>query len=483
VSQSNPYGCESPKARVIAIVHPTPKIVSSSYTNPTSCGLPSGSIVLNVLDIADNPIPDQPLVVHYNRFQISYAIATSTDANGTITIPLTAGNYSGIYVEIHGCTSQPLPNVFVLRDPTPPEQPVAGYNPPLCSGTALNLTAVTPTSSQGGAINYVWAGPAFGPLGDTTTSTLVSFPSASITDAGTYVVYAIQNNCISLASTFQVIIKQSPTKPIISANTPLCIGSSLTLQAHSSIPVSDPTLNYVWTGPGRGFPVSSANAGINSVVIADAGVYAVSVTSPLTGCSSVSDTLIEIGGYPIIKFPTDTLTVATGQILNLSPVTMNAADPNILPMKKYEWSPVQDIVCNDPICSSVTATVKNNECYTVTATNIYGCSDTTAICIRAFCQGSQVFIPNAFTPDGDGYNDVLMVRASGIALVKSFRIFNRWGEVVFERGNFQPNDAQYGWDGKIRGKVSGPDVFVYTADVVCENGSSYTYKGNVSILK
>jgi gliding motility-associated-like protein len=94
-----------------------------------------------------------------------------------------------------------------------------------------------------------------------------------------------------------------------------------------------------------------------------------------------------------------------------------------------------------------------------------------------------VFIPNAFTPNGDGFNDVLMVRASGIALVKTFRIFNRWGEVVFEKGNFQPNDPQYGWDGKIKGVESGPDVFVYTAEVVCENGTTFSYKGNVSILK
>ena len=76
-----------------------------------------------------------------------------------------------------------------------------------------------------------------------------------------------------------------------------------------------------------------------------------------------------------------------------------------------------------------------------------------------------------------------MVRASGVAMVRSFRIFNRWGELVFERSNAIPNDPQYGWDGKIKGIIGGPDVYVYTAEVVCENGSTYTYKGNVTILK
>jgi hypothetical protein len=76
-----------------------------------------------------------------------------------------------------------------------------------------------------------------------------------------------------------------------------------------------------------------------------------------------------------------------------------------------------------------------------------------------------------------------MVRATGIVSVKSFRIFNRWGEVVFERNNFQPNEPSYGWDGKIRGKTGPPEVYVYTAEVLCENGVSFVYKGNTTILK
>jgi hypothetical protein len=84
---------------------------------------------------------------------------------------------------------------------------------------------------------------------------------------------------------------------------------------------------------------------------------------------------------------------------------------------------------------------------------------------------------------GDGINDVLMVRGKGIASVKNFRIFNRWGELVFERSNFSPNIVSFGWDGRIRGVVGPPDVFVYTAEVICENGTSYVYKGNTSIIK
>jgi len=126
--------------------------------------------------------------------------------------------------------------------------------------------------------------------------------------------------------------------------------------------------------------------------------------------------------------------------------------------------------------------VRNNSFYSVVVTNIFGCIATDTIFINSLCKSAQVFIPNAFTPDGDGLNDVLMVRGKGVT-IKSFRIFNRWGELVFEKENFYPNELKYGWDGKVRGVPATPDVFVYTAEVFCDNGIPYTYKGNISLLK
>ncbi|NII25928.1 PKD domain-containing protein [Pseudoflavitalea sp. X16] len=483
VTQTNSYGCESPAAPIVAFVHPTPKIVSSSYTNPTTCGVPSGSIVLDVLDLNNNAMPGVPVLVHYDKFQTAYTVAASTDASGKITVPLTAGTYSGIYVETrNGCTSQKIPDIFVLRDPSPPAQPVAGYNPPICSEQLLTLTALTPTSTQAGPIDYVWVGPAFGPFADTTRNTVVSFPSAAMSYAGTYVVYAIQNNCISLPTSFEVTIKQSPSKPVIATRTPLCVGDHLLLQAYSSMP-GNATLNYSWNGPGPRFPVNTPSVTIDHVKIEDAGIYSITVSSPQTGCSSTTDTLIQVGDYPIVQFAQDTLTLPTGYRLNLAPVITNAAQPGILPMKNYTWTPSQDIDCNDAACSSPVATIKNNVCYTVKATNVYGCSGSDVICVKVFCQNSQVFVPNAFVPLGNvPENRILMVRASGIASVKSFRVFNRWGKVVFERTNFAPNIPGMGWDGRVNGKMADTGVYIYTVDVICENGVPYTYKGNVTLL-
>jgi hypothetical protein len=75
------------------------------------------------------------------------------------------------------------------------------------------------------------------------------------------------------------------------------------------------------------------------------------------------------------------------------------------------------------------------------------------------------------------------VMGSGIKVVKSFMIFNRWGELLFQKHNFVPNIPSTGWDGMIRGQKGPPEVYVYVCNVLCENDVPYTYKGNVAIIK
>ncbi len=99
------------------------------------------------------------------------------------------------------------------------------------------------------------------------------------------------------------------------------------------------------------------------------------------------------------------------------------------------------------------------------------------------CDNTNVFVPNTFSPNGDGVNDIFYPRGSGVFRVKNLLVFNRWGEVVFEKGNFNANDASSGWDGTYRGKKLAPDVFVYSLEVLCSNNQSLVFKGNVALIK
>ena len=93
------------------------------------------------------------------------------------------------------------------------------------------------------------------------------------------------------------------------------------------------------------------------------------------------------------------------------------------------------------------------------------------------CEDPFVFVPNAFSPNGDNYNDVLYVRGLYIEKV-IFRIFNRWGEMVFES-----NDVSSGWDGMFRNQLMQPDVYDFYLDVTCVGGLKSIVKGNVTLMR
>jgi gliding motility-associated-like protein len=95
-----------------------------------------------------------------------------------------------------------------------------------------------------------------------------------------------------------------------------------------------------------------------------------------------------------------------------------------------------------------------------------------------------LFMPNAFTPNGDGQDDTFYPRSGlGIDKIRSFRVYNRWGELLFGRENILPNDASNAWDGTYKGEKPLPDVFVWVVDAVCENGTVINKKGSVTIIR
>jgi gliding motility-associated-like protein len=67
--------------------------------------------------------------------------------------------------------------------------------------------------------------------------------------------------------------------------------------------------------------------------------------------------------------------------------------------------------------------------------------------------------------------------------ILNLKVFNRWGQIVYDRSNINANDPTVGWDGTYKGNVLSPDVFVYVLQVVCENNSILTFKGNIALLK
>ena len=120
--------------------------------------------------------------------------------------------------------------------------------------------------------------------------------------------------------------------------------------------------------------------------------------------------------------------------------------------------------------------------YRVVVADANACSASAEV--RVFVEKGEVFVPSAFSPDGNGINDAFTVFAGpGVRLVRSFTVFDRWGEKVFEGKNFAPNDPSLGWDGTIRGHKAKPAVFIYWAEVEFINGETKVVSGDTVLLR
>ena len=438
-------GCPGPSKTFIITVHPSPDIIP--IANQAVCNNNSTTAINFTSNVTGTT---------FSWTNNNTSIGLAASGNGTInafiainnsTVAATAST-ALITVTPFAAACTGLPKTFnIIVHPTPVID--AGNDKKLCLGSSVQLAAT-------GAAQYSWS-PA------TQLSCVnCNSPIANPSDTTIYRVSGTSLfGCSGNDSVMVNVIK--PFQMPVSPNDTLCIGESLILKATNAA-------TYLWS------PATGLNRTNIAEPIARPNITTHYRVIGYDGHNCFKDTgyvLITVGPKPYVHIGPDR-TLATGTVLTLNALTQNG------PIISWLWNPATDLSCNN--CPAPTTTVKNNSFYGVTVTNIFGCIATDTIFINSFCKNSQVYIPNAFTPDGDGLNDVLMVRGKGIT-VKSFRIFSRWGELVFEKENFIPNDLKTGWDGKIRGIPATPDVYVYTAEVFCDNGMVYIYKGNATLLK
>ncbi len=144
------------------------------------------------------------------------------------------------------------------------------------------------------------------------------------------------------------------------------------------------------------------------------------------------------------------------------------------------WTPVGQ--SGDPSQATQILKPLKTTVYRVNVQDSLGCTAEESVVITVNTPES-LFFPTAFSPDGNGLNDVYYIYADDdVEQIKSFYIFDRWGTLVFEQENFQPNDPNFGWDGKFRGKEMRPAVFVFTAEVEYIDGRVELVKGDFVLL-
>ncbi len=411
---------------VAAIIGPLTGCTNNSIS--FSANVVSADAITNLNWLLSNGVSGTGLSFAYN-FSVP----------GIYTLKLFAGTAQGCFdTATHIITINPSPVINATNSLV------------LCRGNSVQLNVV-------GTSNYQWF-----PIQGLSCTTCPNPIASPIITTPYFVTGTNSFGCTALDTVVITVIQ--PTQISTSGNTNICIGDTANLL------VSGAAL-YTWTPS-----ISLSSTSISNPLAFPTATTTYRVVG-YDGYNCFTDTAfltVGVGKYPTVSLGPD-VTLATGTQLTLATQIQNG------PIQNWLWNPTTDLSC--ATCSLPIASIKKDITYTVKVTTVFGCSASDTINIKVFCTDAQVFIPNGFSPDGDGLNDILMVRGKGIVSVKSFVIFNRWGEIVFERANFSPNEKAFGWDGKVKGRAATPDVFVYTADVICENGTSYKYKGNISLIK
>lgn len=200
------------------------------------------------------------------------------------------------------------------------------------------------------------------------------------------------------------------------------------------------------------------------------GVYDILIRDS-EGCTK--DTTVTIGEplKPTLTIlPQDSMIDLGESITLVSTVSIySGADINF-----YTWSPISGLNCSD--CASVIATPYKQTEYNLTLNYLANCTVNETVTVMVG-NGEDFFIPTAFTPNGDGNNDVFTVYGTGLAKV-NLKIFNRWGEKVYDS-----NNQWSGWDGTYKGALQNPGVYTYHIDAVYLNGKERERKGTITLVR
>ncbi len=163
-----------------------------------------------------------------------------------------------------------------------------------------------------------------------------------------------------------------------------------------------------------------------------------------------------------------------GEELELVPVSKGL-------VTAFDWKPSELFAC--PTCSDQQIFVAENLWIKIEVLSANGCRATDSVFVRVLRE-LGIFIPDAFTPDGDGINDRFTVYGGPrLALIEELDVFDRWGNQLFNAKDLPPNDPNYGWDGNFKGQRMDPAVFVYVARLLTRDGERITMSGDFQLLR
>jgi gliding motility-associated-like protein len=254
-----------------------------------------------------------------------------------------------------------------------------------------------------------------------------------------------------------------PTTLISGPGDTICAGESVRLFA------SGKTI-YNWT-PSTG--LSNANIASPLATPARSTTYRLIATNADNCFPDTALYTVVVFDRPQINIVPESISRPVNTVVTLITESQNVT--------RYNWTPAAGLSCTN--CPSPTVVLSRNITYRVEADNPGGCPVYDEVMVEPVCLANDLFVPNTFSPNGDGKNDRFYPMGQGVSGLRFMRVFNRWGELVFEKTNFNANDPTAGWDGTYKGRQLTPDVYVYIIGILCHDNKQVDLKGNVTLLR
>ena len=450
-----------------------------------------------VVNVVVNPLPDVPIIsnngtnicsgdptilsiqnaqtgVVYQWYDAAVG-GTLVNTGAQFTTPALNVNtdYYVMAISASGCGSPTgRVRVTVTFTPKPAAPTVAATNMNTCNGGAVVLSISNPVSG----ITYRWYS---APVGGVLLGTGVDFVTPSITATTVFYAEAASASCASSTRTAVTVVPNAaPAAPvsISGAGGPQCLGTGTVLTVDNP----DPALTYRWYTLQSGGTLLFEGSPFNVPALAITTTFYVESVNKLTGCVSQGRTPVTVTVLPKLDAP-----VVVVQSVTASSVTFQWAA--VTGATSYEVSIDNGFTwiapTNGPTGTTYTFIgLKPDQSVSirVRAVGQLACqlSDATTQTGKADNpQGNNVFIPNTFTPNGDGNNDVFFVYGNSIAKLK-LRVYNQWGQFLYES-----QSIQNGWDGTYRGELQPNGVYVYYVDVQFNDGTKAMKKGTITLLR
>jgi gliding motility-associated-like protein len=461
-----------------------------------------------------NPIPPAPTITaggpttfcQGNNVVLSSSAGTGdlwSDNETTPSINVTSTGTYTVVDSVGGCVSPPSAPLTVTVNPLPPAPVISGSPLTFCQGDSVVL-------SSGAASGDLW-------------STGQTSQSITVYSSGSYTVTDTVNGCVSAPSVAAVVtVNPIPPAPVITPgdSVSICTGSSILLTSSAAtgdVWSDGETTNTISVSSAGTYTVSQTLAGCTGPLSAPVTVSIIPLPAPVI---ITSQQAICPGGVPIILDATtvgatayiwsntstqptltidspgtytvtvtvstcsasDAITISTEPLLG--PLTIPdsvllcmgdsaAIDATTLNATSYHWSGIND--------TTAIVSLHSEGGYEVTVSNSCGSLSASTMVVVRDCN-CNIYMPNAFTPNGNGVNDKIGVYydCPGIKYIE-LRIFDRWGEKVFES-----NDLDAQWDGTYRGEKVAPGIYSYTLDVNANEGNvnhAFHLKGTVTLIR